>query len=191
MQGQQIGYIRVSSLVQNSERQLDGIALDTVFEDKVSGKDTDRPQLIACLKHCRQGDTLHVHSIDRLARNLSDLEKLVAELTGKGVTVVFEKENMTFTGEENPMQTLMLQVMGSFAQFERSLIRERQREGIAIAKAKGKHVGRPRTMTEERKAEIMKAVESGEAKRRIASRFGISPTSLYKIINEQSTRLDM
>ena len=190
MKGQKIGYIRVSSLLQNSERQLDGLDLDIVFEDKVSGKDTDRPQLQACLKHCRQGDTLYVHSIDRLARNLSDLEKLVAELTDKGVTVVFMKENMTFTGEENPMQTLMLQVMGSFAQFERSLIRERQNEGIAIAKAKGKHVGRPRTMTEERKAEIMKAVESGEAKRRIASRFGISPTSLYKIINENTKHQD-
>ena len=190
MKGQKIGYIRVSSLLQNSERQLDGLDLDIVFEDKVSGKDTDRPQLQACLKHCRQGDTLYVHSIDRLARNLSDLEKLVAELTDKGVTVVFMKENMTFTGEENPMLTLMLQVMGSFAQFERSLIRERQKEGIAIAKAKGKHVGRPRTMTEERKAEIMKAVESGEAKRRIASRFGISPTSLYKIINENTKHQD-
>lgn len=184
MNGQQVGYIRVSSLLQNTERQLDGIPLDTVFEDKVSGKDTNRPELQACLKHCRKGDTLHVHSIDRLARNLSDLEGLIDQLTSNGVTVIFHKENMTFTGDENPMQRLMLQVMGAFAQFERSLIKERQREGIAIAKAKGKHVGRPRKLNDESIKEILAAVASGEPKRRVASRYGISPTSLYKLLNE-------
>ena len=133
MKGQNVGYIRVSSVDQNSDRQLSDTSLDVVFEDKCSGKDTQRPQLKACLRHLRSGDALHVHSIDRLARNLKDLQTLVEELTGRGVTIRFNKENLTFTGDANPMQKLMLQMMGAFAEFERSMIRERQREGIAAA----------------------------------------------------------
>ena len=93
------------------------------------------------IEFVRDGDVV-VHSIDRLARNLADLEQLIEQLTGKGVTVEFRKESLTFSGSKNPMQTLMLQMMGAFAQFERSMIHERQREGIAAAKAKGKHMGR-------------------------------------------------
>lgn len=183
MKGQHIGYVRVSSLLQNTERQLVNIELDETFTDKVSGRDVNRPELQACLKHLRKGDTLHVHSIDRLARNLSDLEKLVADLTGRGITVVFHNENMTFDGGDNPMQTLMLQVMGAFSQFERSLINERRREGMALAKAKGKHIGRPVTITNETQTEIVVAVMKGEPKQRIAKRLNISRTTLYKIID--------
>ncbi|POZ50033.1 recombinase family protein [Methylovulum psychrotolerans] len=130
MTGQQVGYIRVSSAQQNTDRQLADIKLDKTFEDKVSAKDTSRPQLQACLNHLREGDTLHVHSIDRLARNLFDLQQIVTDLAGQGVCIHFHKENMAFSGAANPMQELMLQMLGAFAQFERALIKERQKEGI-------------------------------------------------------------
>ena len=132
-----IGYIRVSSLDQNAERQLDGVDLDKRFTDKASGRDTKRPQLQNALEYLREGDVLVVHSMDRLARNLDDLRKIVLGLTGRGVSVEFEKEQLTFTGEDSAMSNLLLSVMGAFAEFERSLIKERQREGIALAKRKG------------------------------------------------------
>src|SRR5689334_15803045 len=131
--GQRVGYIRVSTLDQSTARQLDGVDLDKVFEDKASGKDTHRPQLKACLAHLREGDTLIVHSMDRLARNLTDLRALVDDLVARGVAVQFVKEGQTFTGKADHMARLMLNLMGSFAEFEREIIRERQREGIAIA----------------------------------------------------------
>jgi DNA invertase Pin-like site-specific DNA recombinase len=132
--GQTIGYKRVSTLDQSTARQLDGVELDRVFEDKLSGKDMNRPQLVAMLKHVREGDTVVAHSLDRLGRNLVDLRKLVTDLTGRGVRVQFLKENLIFTGEDSPMSNLLLNMMGAFAEFERALIRERQREGIALAK---------------------------------------------------------
>ena len=106
--GQRVGYIRVSSVGQNPERQLDGVEADTVFTDTVSGKSTDRPQLQAMLRFARAGDTIIVHSMDRLARNLEDLRRLVRELTGRGVCVRFMKEQLTFTAEDSPMATLLL-----------------------------------------------------------------------------------
>ena len=145
MAGQRIGYIRVSTLDQQTERQLDGIALDQTFTDKASGKDTKRPQLELMLRFARRGDTVVVHSMDRLARNLDDLRRIVHTLTGKGVRIEFVKEQLTFTGEDSPMSNLLLSVMGAFAQFERELIRERQREGIAIAK-KGREVHRQKAI---------------------------------------------
>ena len=117
--GQRVGYIRVSSLGQNPGRQLDGAGLDRVFTDTVSGKSADRPQLAAMLAFARDGDTVIVHSMDRLARNLEDLRRLVRELTGRGVRVQFVKEQLTFTGEDSPMATLLLSVLGAFAEFER------------------------------------------------------------------------
>jgi DNA invertase Pin-like site-specific DNA recombinase len=134
--GQRIGYVRVSTLDQNEKRQLEGQVLDRVFTDKASGRDTGRPQLTE-LRFARDGDTVVVHSMDRLARNLDDLRALVQGLTRKGVRVEFVKESLVFTGEDSPMANLMLSVMGAFAEFERSLIRERQREGIALAKERG------------------------------------------------------
>ena len=137
MNGQRISYIRVSSFDQNPERQLEDQALDRVFTDKVSGKDVKRPQLDDLLNFIRDGDTLVVHSMDRLARNLDDLRRLVQSLTERGVCIEFVKERLKFTGEDSPMATLMLSVMGAFAEFERALIRERQREGIEMAKKRG------------------------------------------------------
>src|SRR5271165_4719221 len=126
-----VGYVRVSTLDQNAERQLDGQHLDKVFTDKASGKDTKRPQLQAALDYVREGDVLVVHSMDRLARNLDDLRKIDLGLTGKGVQVQFAKESLTFTGEDSPMSNLLLSLLGAVAEFERSMIRERQRKNRA------------------------------------------------------------
>jgi DNA invertase Pin-like site-specific DNA recombinase len=149
MLGQRIGYVRVSTLDQNPERQLEQVTLDRVFTDHASGKDIERPQLEALLSFVREGDTLVVHSMDRLARNLEDLRHLVRAVTRHGVRVEFVTENLTFTGEDSPMATLLLSVMGAFAEFERALIRERQREGIALAKRRGVYRGRKRQLSED------------------------------------------
>ena len=147
MTGKNVGYIRVSTAEQNTARQLEGVALDKTFEDKCSGKDANRPALQACLEFLREGDTLHVHSIDRLARNLQDLLSVIENLNKHSISIVFHKEGLTFTGGEDPFQRLQLQIIGAVAQFERSMIKERQREGIAIAKAAGKYTGRKPSMT--------------------------------------------
>ena len=127
MQGHRIGYVRVSSFDQNPERQLEETEVSKVFTDKASGKDTQRPQLEALLSFVREGDTVVVHSMDRLARNLDDLRRLVQKLTQRGVRIEFLKEGLVFTGEDSPMANLLLSVMGAFAEFERALIREQQR----------------------------------------------------------------
>lgn len=178
-QGQRVGYVRVSSVDQNTERQLDGITLNAVFEDKASGKDTNRPQLQACLKHLRAGDTLFVHSMDRLARNVTDLLKLVGELTTKGVAVEFVKENMTFKGDDSPMSKLMLTLLGAVAEFERAMIRERQREGIAQAKKKGVYRGRKPALNDAQIAELRQRVGAGEKKSMIAKALGITRQTVY------------
>jgi DNA invertase Pin-like site-specific DNA recombinase len=177
--GQRVGYIRVSSIDQNTQRQLDGVHVDECFEDKASGKDTHRPALQRALKHLRKGDVLVTHSMDRLARSLSDLLALVKELNGRGVAVEFVKENLVFTGDDAPMSKLMLAVMGATAEFERDMIRERQREGIAAAKAKGKHLGRAAILNATQIKELRKRVAAGENKEQVAQAFGISRTSIY------------
>lgn len=177
--GKRIGYIRVSSVGQNTERQLDGVHLDKVFTDKLSGKNTDRPQLQAMLEYVRDGDTVVVHSMDRLARNLDDLRKLVFELTGQGVVVEFVKEHLIFTSDDNPMANLMLSVMGAVAQFERELIKERQLEGIAVAKQKGVYKGRKPSLSDDQANELRQRVENGEPKAKLAREYGISRETLY------------
>lgn len=141
MKGQRIGYIRVSSTDQNPDRQLEGVETDKLFIDHASGKDTQRPQLEAMLAYAREGDVVVVHSMDRLARNLDDLRRLVQQLTRRGISVTFLKESLTFTGSDSPMAQLLLSVMGAFAEFEQALIRERQKEGIALAKKNGVYKG--------------------------------------------------
>ena len=183
--GQQVGYCRVSTLIQNTARQLDGVALDRVFEDKQSGKDADRPQLQACLAHLRDGDTLHVHSMDRLARNLDDMRRIVKDLTGRGVIVRFHKEGLTFSGDDSPMNTLLLSMLGAVAEFERSLILERQREGIAIAKQQGKYQGRKPKLSEEQAHQLRQRAAAGEKKAALAREFGISRETLYQYITER------
>jgi DNA invertase Pin-like site-specific DNA recombinase len=178
--GQRVGYVRVSTLDQNTERQLEGLELDEVFTDKASGKDTHRPQLKAALKHLRKGDVLVVHSMDRLARSLPDLRAIVTELTGRGVAVEFVKESLTFTGGDSPMATLLLNVMGAFSEFERALLLERQREGIAIAKHNGVYKGRKPSLTPERAEELRRRVRGGEKRAALAREFGISRETLYQ-----------
>lgn len=183
--GQMIGYVRVSTLDQNTERQLEGMALDKVFTDKASGKDTDRPQLQAALEYVREGDTLVCHSMDRLARNLDDLRRIVDSLTSKGIAVQFVKESMTFTGADSAMSRLMLSVMGAFAEFERSLIKERQREGIAIAKTKGVYKGRKPAMTPEQ-VEALRTQDrerGGKNRSGLAKEYGISRETLYQYLD--------
>ncbi|MBN46062.1 MULTISPECIES: recombinase family protein [unclassified Methylophaga] len=173
-----IGYIRVSTVDQNSERQLDGIELDEVFEDKCSGKDTNRPNLQALLKYVRKGDEVHVHDISRMARNLEDLISLVKLLNSKGVSIQFHKESLTFTGEQNAMQELLLGVLGSVYQFERSMLLERQREGIQKAKEAGKYKGRPQEVDQ---AVILKLLASGVSIRKTAAELGVSVSTVQRV----------
>lgn len=177
--GKVVGYVRVSSVDQNDARQLDGLHLDKTFTDKASGKDTKRPQLQAMLDYVREGDHVYVHSMDRLARSLSDLEGIVKGLTGRGVAVTFTTQAMTFTGDDSPMNTLMLQLLGAVGQFERGLILERQREGIAIAKTKGVYKGRKPSLDDAGKAELRALVAQKVPKAQIAAKLGISRTTLY------------
>jgi DNA invertase Pin-like site-specific DNA recombinase len=180
--GYRVGYIRVSSVDQNTARQLDGVELDKAFTDKASGKNTDRPQLKEAMDFLREGDTLVCHSMDRLARNLDDLRKIVSDLTARGVGVQFVKEGMTFTGEDSPMSKFMLSVMGAFAEMERSVIRERQKEGIAIAKANGVYKGRKAKLTDAGVQAIKDRIAAGEKKAGIAKAFGISRQTLYSYL---------
>jgi len=200
-----VGYIRVSSVDQNTERQLDGVQVDKTFTDKASGKDTARPQLQAALEFVREGDTLVCHSMDRLARNTEDLLRLVRELTnpvpdpkdtgapkGKSVSVEFVKERLFFpakhgNGDEgDAMATLMMTMLAGFATFERSLIRERQREGIAIAKTKGVYRGRKAALSAEQAAKLRERVAAGEAKAAVARDFGISRETLYQYLKAEA-----
>lgn len=184
MNGQRIGYVRVSTLDQNEVRQLEGHVLDRVFTDKASGRDTARPQLTELLRFVRDGDTVVVHSMDRLARNLDDLRALVQGLTRRGVQVEFLKEQLRFTGEDSPMANLLLSVMGAFAEFERALIRERQREGIALAQQRGVYKGRKKTLTPERAADLVRRAGSGVPKVVLARDFGISRETVYQYLRQ-------
>lgn len=182
MQGHRIGYIRVSSFDQNPDRQLEQVAVSKVFTDKASGKDTLRPALADLLAFVRDGDTVVVHSMDRLARNLDDLRRLVQDLTKRGVRIEFVKEHLTFTGEDSPMANLLLSVMGAFAEFERALIKERQREGIALARQRGAYRGRKKALTEEQVTELLLRVDAGAPKAALAREYGISRETLYQYL---------
>ena len=180
MLGQQVGYIRVSSIDQNIIRQLDVVSLDKTFTEKMSGKDTNRPALQECLAYIRVGDTLHIHSIDRLGRNAKDLLNLVELILSMGVILKFHKNNLVFSRDsKDHMAKLQLTMLAAFAEFERELIRERQREGIAIAKAQGKYSGR-RKITDELIAEAKLRTERGEPLARVARDLKVLRESLYK-----------
>jgi DNA invertase Pin-like site-specific DNA recombinase len=174
-----VGYIRVSTVDQNAVRQLDGIDIERTFTDTASGKDTTRPRLDELLAFVRDGDTVIVHSMDRLARNLDDLRRLVRTLTDQGVRVEFVKEGLTFTGDDSPMATLLLSIMGAFAEFERALILERQREGIAAAKERGAYTGRKPALTPSQAQQLCDRAAAGEPKTVLAAEFGISRETVY------------
>jgi DNA invertase Pin-like site-specific DNA recombinase len=170
-----IGYIRVSTIGQNSERQLADVKLDKVFEEKVSAKTMNRPKLQEMLEFIREGDTVIVHDISRLARNIKDLHELVETITERGVTLKFKKENLVFTGDkQDAMSNLMLSMLGAVYQFERSILLERQREGIAIAKKAGKFTGRPATVDTQA---IIDALKVGNSISKTAALCGVSQST--------------
>lgn len=182
MTHQVVGYIRVSSQGQNTARQLAGIKLDKEFVDMVTGSNKDRDGLSQCIAYVREGDQLVVDSIDRLARNLQDLQELVKTLVNKGVSVRFIKENLTFTGKEDALANLMLQMMGAFAEFERTMIRSRQREGIIAAKKAGKHLGRKPKIDNKFRKVVKDKRESCQSIRSIAIEMGVSRATIYKAL---------
>lgn len=190
MRGQRVGYIRVSSVDQNTQRQLDGVPLDRVFTDKASGKDTDRPQLIEAMNYLREGDELYVHSMDRLARNVDDLRSTVKQLIAKGVRVSFVKEGHTFTrkSRDNPMANLMLNILGSVAEFERAIILERQREGIAAAKARGVYKGRSKKLDDDTVAKIRADLSAGAKKAVLAREHHVSRETLYRYLRNATSK---
>lgn len=175
-----VGYVRVSSLDQNTTRQLDGLTLDRIFSDQASGRDTKRPELASMLLFVREGDEVVIHSIDRLARNLDDLRRIVSGLTERGVKVRFQKENLVFTGDDSPMSQLLLSMLGAVAQFERDLIRERQREGIALAKLKGTYGRKPHSLQPWQRADIVKRLDQGESPSKIAKEYNVHRQTIYR-----------
>ncbi len=184
MSGKKIGYVRVSSFDQNPDRQIEGIKVDKIFVDKVSGKDASRPKLKALLDYAREGDTIIVHSMDRLARNLDDLRKLVKQFVQNDIRIEFVKEGLTFTGEDSPMSNLLLSVMGAFAEFERALIKERQREGIELAKKKGAYKGSQPKLSEEEIQVLNQLLDQGVPKTKIAEKFNITRQTIYRYITD-------
>jgi DNA invertase Pin-like site-specific DNA recombinase len=185
--GQMVGYVRVSSLDQKTDRQLEGIDCDKTFTDKLSGKDLKRPQLDAMLAFVREGDTVVVHSMDRLARTLDDLRKIVLGLTARKVQVRFVKESMTYTGTDSPVATLSMNMMGAFAEFERAIIRERQREGIALAKKAGVYTGRKPALSAAQAAELRARFDAGESRAQLANDFSISKETVYQYAGKRSS----
>jgi len=177
-----VAYIRVSSVSQNVDRQLPGEEFDKVFTDKVSAKDVDRPALRDLIEYVREGDTVVVHAIDRLARNLADLESLIQTFNDKGATVEFRKESLTFAGgTEQPMQKLLLQMLGAVAEFERSMIRERQKEGIAAAKAAGKPFGRIAKLSDKKLKSLRAKRKQGVSINKLRDEFDLSRASVYRL----------
>lgn len=181
-------YIRVSSLSQHTERQLVDIPCDRIFEDRVSGKDTKRPELMKLLEIVRDGDIINVHSMDRLARNLRDLLNLTEKLNKQGITIHFHKENIKLTPNGTDIYSkMLLGILGTIAEFERELIRERQRDGHALARAKGKPTGRPPAITKDQLAEIIKTIDQnprGANYTAIAKSYGMSRQALYKYLKK-------
>lgn len=179
-------YARVSTVEQNTDRQTVNSDFEKVFIDKMSGKSMERPQLQAMLDFIREGDEVVVHSMDRLARNVKDLLTLVDQIKDKGASLHFEKEHMDFfpKQKETPMQTLMMTMLGAIAEFERNLILERQREGIAIAKEKGAYKGSKKKLTPSQIEELNKIYLKKEISvSELGKKFGISRKSVYNYLN--------
>lgn len=188
MKGLRIGYIRVSADDQNPERQLQDISLDKKFIDKASGKDTNRPQFMMMMDFIREGDVLIVHSLDRLARNLRDLIEIVQTLIKRRCQIQFIKESLLFNGDDSPMSMLLLSVMGAFAEFERAIIKERQMEGIAIAKKKGLYHGKQFTLSDEQLRQLIERSQEITNKSELAREFGISRASVYNYLKRIEVR---
>ncbi len=178
-------YIRVSTILQNTERQLNDVSCDRVYLDKLSGKDTNRPQFQLMMSNLRSGDVVNVHSLDRVGRNTKDILGIVETIKEIGATIKFHKENLTFDGSKNDLYSdLMLTILSGFATFERNIILERQREGIEIAKQKGKYKGGKQKFKSSDKEEIKKLIEDGISISEISRIMNCSRPTIYKVINE-------
>lgn len=182
MKHQAVGYIRISSIDQNPERQLQELILDKKFTDIASGSCTNRPQLKLCMDYLREGDILYVDSIDRLARNLKDLQDIISHLIEKGIIIKFFKEQLSFSNSLDPIANLTLHLMGAFAEFERTMIRTRQKEGLELAKKKGVRLGRPSTITQSIKNKAIEFKKNGMSIRKIAMTLNLSRTTVYTIL---------
>ena len=188
MKGQIVGYARVSSADQNLARQLEQLKsknTDKIFEDKASGANTNRPAFQQMMEYVREGDTIVVCSMDRLARNLTDLLNTTKELQAKGVSIHFLKESILLdaSGNDAAMTKLLMSMLGAVAEFERSMIRERQREGIELAKKRGVYKGRKPTDV----AIIEKAREQinlGIPLAKVAREIGIARSTLYRRLQQ-------
>lgn len=184
--GKTIGYIRVSTDEQNPERQLAGLILDKIFIEYASGTKTDRYQLNLLMEYVREDDVVIVHSMDRLARNVRHLLQLIDFFVGKKVKIQFLKEHLTFSGDDSPAAKLLLTMMGAVAEFEITLLKERQMEGIKIAKAAGKYKGGHTVFTPARIEAIHEALKTRKSITRIAFDVGISRCSLQKYLSKLS-----
>lgn len=184
MTGKRVGYIRVSTIDQNPERQLENVQIDKKFIDYASASTIKRPQLEIMLEFVREDDTVIVHSMDRLARSVRDLRKIVDDLVARKINIEFVKERLVFDGNDNAMSNLLLSVMGALAEFELSFIRERQREGIEAAKKKGKYRGSKRKLSSERIEVLRQHLGKTKSKSQLARELGISNPTLYRYINE-------
>lgn len=176
-------YKRVSTTDQNTERQLLDVPCDRAYVEKISGKDSNRPQLRAMLLNLRAKDVLNVDSMDRLARNTKDLLNLVEEITSKGAKIIFHKENLTFApNQQDPYQKMMMTMLGAVAELERNLILERQREGIALAKLHGKYKGGQPKLTAQQVEEIKTLVNNRTPITQIARQYGVSRRTVYNYL---------
>jgi len=179
-------YIRVSTISQNTDRQLLDIDCDREYIEKVSGKDLNRPQLQSLLSNLRAGDLVNVHELSRLARNTQDLLKIVDEIISVGASVKFHKENLLFDGskKDDAFQKLMLTMLGAISTFERDLMLERQREGIALAKQKGRYKGRKSNFSDDDIQQIKVEFAETKNKAELARKYGISRGYLYQIVKK-------
>lgn len=184
-----IGYARVSTVGQNLGRQiaeLEGLNAKPIFKEKLSGASRNRPVLEEAIRYARQGDVFVVTSMDRLGRSLRDLHTIIDDLTEKGVSVHFQRENVSFSRDENsPQANLLLGFFGAVLEYERSLIRQRQAEGIALAKAQGIYMGRPPVVTEEMLAKARELIALGVPKTAVAKQLNISRATLYRHLNRE------
>lgn len=174
-----IGYIRVSSIQQITDRQLEGVVLDKVFTDKASGKNTDRPQLKAMLDYVREGDVIHVHDLSRLGRSTVDVLTLVDKLSQRGIKVHFHKEGL-ITGDDNPTSKMILTIFSAVAEAERKMMLERQREGYEAAKAAGRVVGRGNGKAVDREG-IKAALAAGSSIAKVAAQFNVAKSTVQRI----------
>jgi DNA invertase Pin-like site-specific DNA recombinase len=189
MAGKKIAYIRVSSEGQNTSRQdqqIEELHVDKVFSEKVSGKNIqDRPQFQMMLEYAREDDIIYCADLSRWGRSLIDIKTTVTSLTSKGVTVVFLKENLTFSGNDDPMSNLLLGILSSLSEWERAVIKSRQMEGVKIAQERGiykERCGRKPKLSEEQIEEVKRRVEAGEKRADVALAYGVSRQTVYNLV---------